>query len=253
MTCGIYMIKRKDTGQMYIGQSVDIERRWRQHIRKGNDKSYIDKAINKHGQDNFILIIIEEVSKKQLNNREQYWINYYNTYKDDMNYNLTPGGDFNPMKVPEIAQKISKVMSGENNPNYGKTGKNNPFYGKKHSEETKRKMSENHWDCSGENHYLYGKHLKQETKKKLSKAMMGRKHSLKSKEKMSKNKNTTGYYRVSKVKSDRYKQGYRFCYFYYDENNKRKSICRTKVDTLQKAVMNKGLVWKKLEGFECQY
>ena len=25
MTCGIYMIKRKDTGQMYIGQSVNID------------------------------------------------------------------------------------------------------------------------------------------------------------------------------------------------------------------------------------
>lgn len=51
-----------------------------------------------------------------------------------------------------------------------KTGENNPFYGKKHTEETRRKMSENHYDCSGENNTFYGKKHTKETRKRISDA-----------------------------------------------------------------------------------
>ena len=44
------------------------------------------------------------------------------------------------------------------------TGKNHPMFGKKHTEETKRKISDR---LSGKNHYLYGKHMSEETKEKL--------------------------------------------------------------------------------------
>ena len=50
MVCGIYMIENKNTGQKYIGQSVDINRRYREHIRGSNiSHSYIDDAIQKYG------------------------------------------------------------------------------------------------------------------------------------------------------------------------------------------------------------
>lgn len=150
MTCGIYMIKNKKTGQIYIGQSINIERRWNFHY--NNKKSYIDRAINKYGIDNFIFKIIEELPKDSLllNEREEYWINYYDSYNNKQHYNLTPGGDFCPMKIPEIAQKmcgknnpsygglsiehrqkISNSMSGKKNPMYGvrRYGKDNPMYG----------------------------------------------------------------------------------------------------------------------------
>jgi len=45
------------------------------------------------------------------------------------------------------------------------SGKNNPFYGKKHSVETRKKMSENHYDCSGENN-PYRNSLKNNPKNK---------------------------------------------------------------------------------------
>ena len=89
MTCGIYSIKNKITGQLYIGQSVNIERRWKEHITKRKDKSYIDRAINKYGKDNFIFSIIEEVEKEKLNDREFFWINKYKTYTNIKHYNLT--------------------------------------------------------------------------------------------------------------------------------------------------------------------
>ena len=48
------------------------------------------------------------------------------------------------MKRPEARRKLSEARKGENNPMYGRTGENHPNYGKPRSEETKRKMSENH-------------------------------------------------------------------------------------------------------------
>lgn len=49
MTCGIYKITKKDTRQIYIGQSIDIERRIEEHKASRYDNTYIDNAINKHG------------------------------------------------------------------------------------------------------------------------------------------------------------------------------------------------------------
>lgn len=110
MTCGIYKITRKDTGQMYIGLSENIEKRYCQHANGHHiENSYIDRAMVKHGEDKFDLEIIEELPNDRtlLMKREAYWVDYYNTYENDFHYNLTPGGEFNPMKVPEIAAKMS--------------------------------------------------------------------------------------------------------------------------------------------------
>ena len=96
MTCGIYLIENKQTGQKYIGQSVNIENRWRQHIKGYNyADGYIDKAISKYGSENFKYIVLEELPKDVniLNKREKYWIEHYNTFKDKKHYNLVIGGE----------------------------------------------------------------------------------------------------------------------------------------------------------------
>lgn len=46
-------------------------------------------------------------------------------------------------------------------------GSKNPFYGKKHTEESRKKISENHADFSGENHPMYGKRHSEETREKM--------------------------------------------------------------------------------------
>ena len=88
VTLGIYMIKNKKTGQMYIGQSKNIERRFREHCNVAS----IDVAIANEGMDNFDFIILEETTKDKLIEREKYWIQYYNTYHNSSHYNvcLTP-------------------------------------------------------------------------------------------------------------------------------------------------------------------
>ena len=68
----------------------------------------------------------------------------------------------------ETKQKISEVKK-----KLYSSGMKHPMLGKHHSEEARKKMSENHWDCSGENHYMFGKHHSEETKKKISNTKKG--------------------------------------------------------------------------------
>ena len=99
MSCGIYMIKNKTNGHMYIGFSKNIEKRIKEHFshvnseRKGNKNKALYNAIKKYGENNFEWYIIEEYEQEQLKEKEIYWIKYYNTYEDRSHYNETPGGD----------------------------------------------------------------------------------------------------------------------------------------------------------------
>jgi group I intron endonuclease len=92
-TCGIYSITNKKTGQKYIGQSIHIERRFEQHKYNKKPVTYIDRAIKKHGADNFEFEILEECKPKELNKLEKKYIQKHNTYKNNNHYNLTTGGD----------------------------------------------------------------------------------------------------------------------------------------------------------------
>ena len=89
---GIYKITNKTNGKSYIGQSNNIERRFQEHKTKGSTSRIpLDIAIQKYGADNFTYEIIEECSIKQLNDREEYWIQFYNTYNNG--YNCSLGGN----------------------------------------------------------------------------------------------------------------------------------------------------------------
>lgn len=91
--CGIYSITNKKTGQKYIGQSIDIHRRWKEHVNAKNN-SYIHSEIQKYGRHNFIFKVEEECAIDDLNEREIYYINKYNTYENPRHYNLTKGGQY---------------------------------------------------------------------------------------------------------------------------------------------------------------
>ena len=86
---GIYKITNKLNGKSYIGQSNDINRRFSEH--KNKTDLAIDKAIHKYGSDNFSFEVIEECNLSDLDEREQYWIAYYNTYQG-FGYNCSIGG-----------------------------------------------------------------------------------------------------------------------------------------------------------------
>ena len=81
------MIKNKKTGQMYIGQSENIEKRFKIHCQT----SAVDVAIANEGIGNFDFIILEEVNQDNLKEREEYWINYFDTYNNKEHYNQSSG------------------------------------------------------------------------------------------------------------------------------------------------------------------
>lgn len=89
---GIYKITKKENGKSYIGQSNDIERRFSEHKTKIDIP--VDIAIRKYGSDAFDFQVIEECSLEQLNEREKYWIAFYNTFKG-FGYNCNEGGGNN--------------------------------------------------------------------------------------------------------------------------------------------------------------
>lgn len=92
--CGIYKITDITTGLAYIGQSVDIKERFRQHIKTslayGVSTNKLYQTLQKSGQYNFTFEILEEVDRAKLNERETYWINFYKT--KEFGLNSTKGG-----------------------------------------------------------------------------------------------------------------------------------------------------------------
>lgn len=93
MSIGIYKYENKLNGHIYIGQSGCIENRYQQHLTESKSERAvkgIDAAIKKYGIKNFIFEVIEECSLEELDEKEIFWINFYDSYNNG--YNLTPGG-----------------------------------------------------------------------------------------------------------------------------------------------------------------
>lgn len=86
--CGIYKITDEQTGKVYIGQSIDIAYRWKDHL-KLEDSLDIHQGLQQNVL-NFSFQIIELCTPEKLDEREKFWIAYYNSYEDG--YNMTPGG-----------------------------------------------------------------------------------------------------------------------------------------------------------------
>lgn len=88
--CGIYKITNKATGEIYIGQSVNIAQRWKAHIKcgLGIDASSTNKLYNimQHtGVWNFTFEVLQKCSRDKLNEKERFWIEMYQSNKVGMN------------------------------------------------------------------------------------------------------------------------------------------------------------------------
>ena len=94
----IYKVTNKINGNIYIGQTRQpINTRWLNHCYSAETSSHKDyscplhNAIRKYGRDNFLIEEIEDCDNDLLNEREQYWIQFYNSYNNG--YNAALGGD----------------------------------------------------------------------------------------------------------------------------------------------------------------
>ncbi len=150
----IYKATNTNNGKCYIGQTINsLKQRVIGHKHGSSSKGYtyhFYNAIRKYGWDNFIWEVIDDTcqTKDELDEMEFHYIKQYNSLDDG--YNLTEGGDINPMSNPDTRKKASITKTGttrsvESRKKQSNTmqGEGNHFYGKSHSDESRRKISEN--------------------------------------------------------------------------------------------------------------
>jgi len=207
---GIYCIINLVSGKRYVGQARNLKTRWYTHIRRLEGKvhhnRHLQQSWSKYGLQNFIFEVLQFCDVGQLMANEQFWINYFESWKRDKGYNIERFVVEKKVVAEETKRKmrIAKqgMYSGADNPNFGNgdkiRGAKNPNFGKHRSEETKKKISEARKgkNCGEENPF-YGKCHTEETKKKIGDKMkkrlenkekhplFGKHHTEESKEKMS--------------------------------------------------------------------
>lgn len=183
----IYSITNKVNGKQYIGQTVqNVGKRWKSHLKKNSNCKALGNAISLYGKENFLIeTVYEATSLEELNQKEQEFINKYNTLAPK-GYNLTVGGD----RTKHSEESRAKMSAAHK-------GKPGPMMGKHHSEEAKKAMSDakkgkTAWNKGltksdprvasytkyGKNNHAYGKtyHAKphsEETKRKISNSKLG--------------------------------------------------------------------------------
>jgi group I intron endonuclease len=195
MTVGvIYKILIEGSDKCYIGSAVDFKKRKGVHLRTLKNKTHrnqhLQRAYYKYGSIDFE--ILEECENEVLIEREQEWIDKY-PFSSLFNICSVAGNRLGVKHTEQSRQKISENhydCSGANNPQYGLTGSLSPNWGRKHSEETKRKISEarkKHYEnnphhnlgkkrpehskkMTGENNHFYGKQHSEDTKSKIADA-----------------------------------------------------------------------------------
>lgn len=97
MVKDIYIIKNDINEKVYIGQAIDVKQRFQSHCKPSAatlNNELIGKAIQKYGRKHFYYEILE-TKIENYNEREQYWIQYYNSQIPN-GYNILDGGEAPP-------------------------------------------------------------------------------------------------------------------------------------------------------------
>ena len=154
-TCsGIYAIKCKTNGKLYIGQSRNIIIRKSSHfssLRGGyHQNEHLQSAFNLLGESCFEFMVLEYVGEHELDCREKFWIAKCNSDDHEHGYNLQTGGCKYPRHSKRTLEKMSRLRIGF-----------------RVSEETKEKISRAH----------FGKKLTPEHRAAISKRLLGRRFS----------------------------------------------------------------------------
>jgi len=166
VTKGIYQIRNKIDGKMYIGSAGNTQKRWREHLsllrRNIHPNIYLQHAWNKYGSGNFEFMVIMEVNDdSSLVMVEQEYLNRMNSYPPN-GYNIAHDA-IAPMRGMKHTKETRTKISKKNK-------------GRVLSEKTRRKMSD----------FNKGKILPEEHKRKISKSLMNHIVTKESRENMSK-------------------------------------------------------------------
>ena len=107
----IYKITCTETNKVYIGQTKNKRKRIDEHkydLRHNIHHSvYMQRAFNKYGEKSFRFEVIEECSQNDVDNRECFWIKFYNSTNKKYGYNSESGGNKNKTLSSETKYKLS--------------------------------------------------------------------------------------------------------------------------------------------------
>jgi len=110
---GIYKIT-SPSNRIYIGQSINMEKRWKKHKYERNRLQHkLYNSFKKYGVENHIFEKVEECSIEQLNERERYWQDYYNVLDGGLNCCLTNTNTKSGCFSDEHKSNITKAKLGK--------------------------------------------------------------------------------------------------------------------------------------------
>lgn len=151
----IYLFRNKINEKVYIGQTTkDIAIRTQEHLVRAHtykkNQFHFHLALAKHGIENFEVSAIDfGNSKNELDEKEIYWISFYNSMVPEKGYNSRSGGSAGKPSE-ETRRRISesekgKILSAETRIKLSAAAKGRQtFLGKNHSEEAKEKNRQAH-------------------------------------------------------------------------------------------------------------
>lgn len=173
MDSGIYVITNEITKKFYIGSAKNLKKRKYGHFyslrRNTHDNSLLQNAFNKYGEKIFQFNVLEYCESDKLIEREQFYIDYFQSYKREIGYNLSPTANSTLGFKFSADSKLKMSIA--------KKGLKSRL-GKNHSIETKEKIGRAN---KGKSHPQ-----SEETKRKISKGNKGKKRTTKQKETYSK-------------------------------------------------------------------
>lgn len=137
----IYKITNKLDEKVYIGQTVQtMESRLKAHY-KNPKNTYIKNALLKYGLDNFEIEQIDSaISMDELNNKEEFWIAFYDACNRDKGYNRTHGGK-NARRSEQTRKQMSESRKGKKVDREVVERQRQKLIGVKHSPERKANIS----------------------------------------------------------------------------------------------------------------
>lgn len=111
---GIYKIQSTFDSRAYIGKSKTIEKRKKHHFQRleanKHHNALLQRFYNKYGIQCLIFDVIEVCEYDKLNEREMFWINEFKCHESG--FNMTDGGESNPMDCPINRKKVSDGLKG---------------------------------------------------------------------------------------------------------------------------------------------